>query len=142
MKSILQVEDEEHDVIFFRLAAETAGLNNPVQVARDGREAIDYLSGARKFADRVQFPLPGIVLLDLKLPQVPGLDVLKFIRSQPHLAKVVVLVFSSSDHDSDIEAAYALGANSYIVKPANPSELNRAVELIKAYWLRLCRLPA
>jgi CheY-like chemotaxis protein len=141
MRSILQVEDEENDVFFFKLAAEKAGLLNPLQVARDGREAIDYLAGTDKYADRHQFPLPVIILLDLKLPQVPGLEVLKFIRSQPHLAKVVVLVLSSSDQDFDVEAAYRLGANSYIVKPANPAELNHAVDLIKAYWLRLCRLP-
>ena len=142
MRSILQVEDEENDVFFFKLAAEKAGLLNPLQVARDGREAIDYLAGADKYADRHQFPLPVIILLDLKLPQVPGLEVLKFIRSQPQLAKVVVIVLSSSDQDSDVEAAYRLGANSYIVKPANPAELDHAVSLIKTYWLRLCRLPA
>jgi CheY-like chemotaxis protein len=142
MKSILQVEDEENDVFFFKLAAEKAGLFNPLHVVRDGREAIDYLAGTHKYADRQQFPLPAIIVLDLKLPHVPGLDVLKFIRSQPHLAKVVVIVFSSSDQDSDVEAAYVLGANSYIVKPANPSQLNHTIDLIKAYWLRLCRLPA
>jgi CheY-like chemotaxis protein len=142
MKPILQIEDEENDILFLQMAAEKAGIVKPIQVARNGREAIDYLSGTGKFADRGQFPLPCVVLLDLKLPQVPGFEVLKFIRSHPRLRTLVVIVLSSSDQDADIENAYLLGANSYLVKPANPGDLVTALNLIKAYWLRLNRMPA
>ena len=141
MRPILQVEDEESDVLFVQMAAEHAGIIMPLQVVRDGREAIEYLAGKGKFADREQHPLPCVVLLDLKLPHVPGLEVLKFIRSQPQLASLVVIVFTSSDQNSDIEAAYRLGANSYIVKPLNPADLSNILSLIKAYWLRLNRFP-
>jgi CheY-like chemotaxis protein len=141
VKPILQIEDEENDILFLQLAAEKAGILKPLQVARDGREGIDYLSGHGKFADRSQYPLPCLILLDLKLPGVPGFEVLKFIRSQPQLATLVVIVFTSSDQDSDVENAYRLGANSYIVKPADPKALLHILETIKTYWLRLNRLP-
>jgi len=140
VKPILQIEDEENDILFLKLAAEKAGILKPVQVARDGREAIDYLAGNGKFADRDQYPLPCLVLLDLKLPQVPGMEVLKFIRSQPDLAAIIVVVFTSSDQDRDVEAAYRLGANSYIVKPASPKELLNLLGIIKSYWLRVNRM--
>ena len=141
MRPILQVEDEESDVLFVQMAAEKVGILKPVQVVRDGREAIDYLAGNGKFSDREQHPLPCVVLLDLKLPHVPGLEVLKFIRSQPQLATLVVIVLTSSDQNSDIEAAYRLGANSYIVKPLNPADLFNILTLIKSYWLRVNRFP-
>jgi len=140
MRPILQIEDEENDVLFLKMAAEKAGIRRPVQVARDGREGIDYLSGNGKFANRDQYPLPCLILLDLKLPQIPGLEVLKFIRSHPQLATIVVVVFTSSDQDRDVESAYRLGANSYIVKPANPKELVDIVSLIRGYWFRINRL--
>jgi CheY-like chemotaxis protein len=141
MKPILQIEDEESDVLFLNLAAEKVGLLKPIQIARDGREGIDYLAGNGKFANRDEYPLPCVVLLDLKLPLVPGLEVLKFIRSRPELGTLIVIVFTSSDLDSDVEKAYRLGANSYIVKPANPSELFNILSIIKSYWLRVNRLP-
>ncbi len=141
MKPILQVEDEENDVLFFKLAAEKAGLQRPIHVATDGQEAIDYLMGSGKFADREAYPLPCLMLLDLKLPQMPGLEVLKFIRSHPKFNSIVVIVFTSSDQDSDVRAAYQHCANSYLVKPANHQELVELVKLIRSYWLRLNRFP-
>ena len=83
MKTILQVEDDPNDVFFLQHAMKKAGVANPVQVATDGQQAIDYLRGVGKFADRKKFPLPCLILLDLKLPHVMGLDVLKWIRQQP-----------------------------------------------------------
>jgi len=141
MKPILQVEDEENDVMFFKLAAEKAGMQRDIQVATDGQEAIDYLMGHGKFADREAYPLPCLVLLDLRLPQMPGLDVLKFIRSQPQFNSIVVIVFTSSDQDSDVKAAYQHCANSYLVKPANHHDLVELVSQIRSYWLRLNRFP-
>lgn len=140
MRPILQIEDEESDVLFFELAAEKAGLERPVAVLKDGRAAIDFFAGVGEFADRHAHPLPCLVVLDQKLPHVPGLEVLKYIRSQPALAPMVVIIFSSSDQDSDIHAAYLHGANSYIVKPSDPAELVKILRLIKDYWLGINRL--
>ena len=132
--SILLVEDEPNDVFFFRRAMHKAGITHRVQVARDGQEAIDYLNGANGFADRTAFPLPDLILLDLKLPFVMGLDVLKWIRQQSDLAPIVVIL-SSSQESPDIAAAYRLGANGYLVKPAEVSQLDAMVRAINDFWL-------
>jgi DNA-binding response OmpR family regulator len=134
-KAILQVEDEEHDVIFMQLALERAEVKNPLIVVRDGQEAMDYFKGAGKFGDRREYPLPGLVLLDLRLPRVPGLEVLRWVRAQPALVHVPVLSMSSSDQDADVEGAYRFGVDAYLVKPADPAELLEIVRRIKKYWL-------
>lgn len=136
-QSILLVEDEENDVVFMEIALEKAGLTSTFQVAEDGQEAIDYLNGNGEFADRARFPLPALVFLDLKLPKVMGMDVLKWIRDQPALDVMVVIMLTSSQQRSDIQKACSLGANSYLVKPSNPLGLEEIVELVKRYWLRL-----
>ena len=136
-QTILLVEDEENDVVFMAMALEKAGLTHAFQVAEDGQEAIDYLSGKGEFADRARFPLPAVVLLDLKLPRIMGMDVLKWIRDQPGLDTVVVIMLTSSQQRSDIQRACALGANSYLVKPSNPAGLEEIVALVKRYWLQL-----
>jgi CheY-like chemotaxis protein len=136
-QTILLVEDEENDVLFMQMALEKAGLASALRVAEDGQEAIDYVSGQGKFADRGRFPMPALVFLDLKLPRVMGMEVLKWMREQPALSTMVVVMLTSSQQRSDIEKACALGANSYLVKPSNPLELNEIVEGVKRYWLQL-----
>jgi CheY-like chemotaxis protein len=136
-QTILLVEDEANDVLFMTMSLEKAGIAGGVQVAEDGKEAIAYLGGHGKFADRTRFPLPALVFLDLKLPFVSGLDVLKWIRQQPELDTTVVIVLTSSQQRSDIQTAYSLRANSYLVKPSDPHELIEIVDLVKRYWLRL-----
>ena len=132
---IFLVEDEEHDVLFMRMALERAGVKNPLAVAGDGREAIAYLSGEGKFCNRDEHPLPVLVLLDLRLPQIPGLEVLKWIRLQPAFTHLPVIICSSSRQDSDVKVARQLGANAYIVKPSHPAQLLEIVRRIKKYWL-------
>ena len=134
-KPILLIEDDENDVFFFRRAMDKSRMVTPLEVARDGQEAIDYLKGAGKFADRLEFPLPCLLLLDLKLPFVMGLDVLKWIRLQPDLP-VVVLILSSSQEQADIAKAYRLGANGYLVKPPEPGKLQDLVRAINDFWLK------
>src|SRR5438552_1637736 len=95
-RAILLVEDDENDVLVMAMALEKAGLTCPIRVARDGREAQDYLSGAGKFADRSEYPLPYLMLLDLKLPRVMGLEVLKWLRERPEFDSTIVLILSSS----------------------------------------------
>ena len=134
---ILLVEDDDNDVFFMKRAMKLAGISNPLHVASDGRQAIQYLGGSGEHSNRAKFPLPCLVLLDLKLPHVMGLDVLKWIREQPELKNVIVLVFTSSKLPPDISRAYALGANSYLVKPSSSAELPNMVGMIKRYWLDL-----
>jgi CheY-like chemotaxis protein len=133
-RTILLVEDEESDVFFMRQALQEVGVLNPLQVASDGQMAIHYFKGAGKFANREEFPLPCLVLLDLKLPHVMGLDVLKWIRQQPEVAPIVVIL-SSSQEETDIATAYRLGANGYLVKPHDLKQLTDMAKSIKDFWL-------
>ena len=140
MKTILQVEDDPNDVFFLQHAMSKVGMANPVHVVSDGQQAIDYLKGAGKFADREQFPLPCLVLLDLKLPHVMGLDVLKWIRQQPGMA-LVVLLLTAPGENVDIATAYRLGANAFLVKPAQARKLEEMVRAIRDFWLTQNTLP-
>jgi len=121
-------------VFLLQHAMKKAGVANPVQVARDGREAIAYLKGAGKFANREKFPLPYLVLLDLKLPYVMGLDVLKWIRQQSGMDLVVVLLTASGER-TDVATAHRLGADGFLVKPSEASKLQDMVKAIRDFWL-------
>jgi len=134
-KGILQVEDDENDVFLLRNVFEQTGITNPLHVVTNGQMAIDYLGGKGQFADRQRYPLPCLVLTDLKLPKKSGLEVLQWIRHQPHLKKLVVVVFSSSALPKDVDRAYELGANAYIQKVANPDQLKEIAHLLKGWWL-------
>jgi len=140
MKTILQVEDDPNDVFLFQHAMTKAGVTNPVQVASDGQQAIDYLQGAGKFADRQKYPFPCLVLLDLKLPYVMGLEVLKWIRKQPGMALPVIMLTASGE-EADIATAYRLGANGFLIKPSEVSKLHEMVKSIKDFWLSHNTLP-
>ena len=132
--TILLVDDEKNDVFFMQRALTRAGVLNPVRVANNGREAIDYFQGAGRFANRQEFPLPCLVLLDLKLPYVMGLDVLQWIRRQPDLHSIV-LILSSSAAETDILDAYRFGANAFLVKPSEATQLVDLALGIKNFWL-------
>jgi CheY-like chemotaxis protein len=140
MKPILQVEDDPNDVFFLKKAMTKVGMANPIQVATDGQQAIDYLRGAGKFADRGKFPFPSLVLLDVKLPYVMGLDVLKWIRAQGG-APLPVVMLSASAQEADIAAAYRLGANAFLCKPSEASKFEEMVKSIKDFWLTHNTLP-
>jgi CheY-like chemotaxis protein len=132
---ILLVEDSVDDVFFMGRALKGAGFTTPLQVAKDGQVALDYLGGANGYADRAKFPIPNLVLLDLKLPQVLGLDVLKWIRSRPEYQTLPVVVFTSSGERSDLERAYRLGANSFMVKPS-ADDLPALAKCFGEYWFK------
>ena len=138
---ILQVEDDENDVFLLRHAFKAAGIENTLRVARDGQEAIDYLGGQGEFADRERFPLPCLILLDLKLPRRTGLEVLEWLRRQSHLASLPVIIFSSSNHRSDIDQAYQLGTNAFITKPSGQDERIEFARAIRNFWLRFNQTP-
>jgi CheY-like chemotaxis protein len=137
MKTILLVEDNEDDVYFMKRAWAKAQVMHDLHVVEDGNEAVDYLMGNGRFEDRDAFPIPALVLLDLKLPLKCGLSVLEWIRSQPHLAPMLVIIFTSSRESGDMQSAYRLGANSYLVKPTSMDHLLQLVSAIKHYWLDL-----
>jgi DNA-binding response OmpR family regulator len=139
-QTVLLVEDDENDVFFMQRAFREANITTPLNIVSDGREAIDYLSGKGKYSDRKTYPIPCLVLLDLKLPYVLGLDVLKWVRSQPEFKSVIVVILTSSRQDADIERAYACGANSYLVKPADVHQLIAMVKRIKEYWIEINQL--
>ena len=122
-------------------ALQTAGISNRLSCVEDGQEAIDFLAGSGKFADRSIYPIPAFVFLDLKLPLKSGLEVLAWKRTQAELEGVVVLVLTSSNEASDVREAYKWGANSYVVKPAATSELAEFAKAFKLYWLAYNRIP-
>ena len=140
-KVILHVEDDENDVLLFEHALNKAGVDSPVHVVSNGRQAIEYFKGEGKFSNREAFPLPGLVLLDLKLPLVPGLEVLKWIRQQAELS-IPVIILTSSENEEDMQAAYELCANAYLVKPNEVTKLAAVATAIKDFWLTLNCFPA
>jgi DNA-binding response OmpR family regulator len=141
VKTVLLVKDSEDDVFFVQRAMQLAGHSPALQVAKDGQEAIDYLNGAGEYADRDLFPLPNLVLLDLKLPRVLGLDVLKWIRSRVEFKTLPVVIMTNSGERTDWERGYRLGANSYMVKPTTNEDLGRLVQCLSDYWLFYNMLP-
>src|SRR5438046_1544463 len=114
---ILLAEDREDDVLLIRRAFARAQVTNPFFVVRDGEEAIEYLKGEGRYSNRAEYPLPSLMLLDLKMPRTDGFEVLKWIREQPDLRGLRVIVLTTSDHIRDANLAYQLGANSFLVKP-------------------------
>lgn len=132
---ILLVEDDPNDVLFFKMAMENAAVTNPLQIVTDGQQALDYFQGEGKFTNREDFPLPYLVLLDLKLPHLMGLDVLKWLRSRPQTKSTIVIVLTSSRYGEDISTAYQLGANAYLVKPPGVKQLAELLKTIKDFWL-------
>ena len=132
---ILVVEDEPNDVLLLQRAFKKAALTHPVQIVGDGEAAVDYLAGHNAFADRERYPLPTLMLLDLKLPRKSGLEVLAWVRAQPGLRRLPVVVLTSSKEPPDVTRAYDLGVNSYLVKPAAFDTLLEMIKALGAYWL-------
>jgi CheY-like chemotaxis protein len=139
--AILLVEDDEADILLLRRAFRNARIANPLIEVRDGQAAIQYLSGEAAYSDRTRYPIPFLILLDLRLPKLSGFEVIAWMRDQPQLANLIVVVLTASDHVPDVTKARDLGANSYLVKPGNFEELVEMVKRIKGRWLLLDRLP-
>ncbi len=137
----LLVEDNKDDVLLIRRAFDKAKVMNPLQVANSGEEAIAYLSGSGKFANRAEYPLPALVLLDLKMPRVDGFDVLRWIRLQPSLSTLRVIILTSSDEMRDVNTAYKLGANSFLIKPVDFERFVEISQALAGYWLWMDKAP-
>jgi CheY-like chemotaxis protein len=134
---LLLVEDDPDHVLLIQRALAKANLVNPMRIVRDGEEAIAYLSGQGPYADRSRYPLPSLILLDLKLPRKSGLEVLEWIRSEPSVRNLPVVALTSSSEAADMQKAYALGVNSYLVKPLGFEDLLEMVKSIGMYWMIL-----
>jgi CheY-like chemotaxis protein len=139
---VLLVEDDENDVLLMRRAFRQAGLCNRLLVAEDGDEAVAYLSGHGDHADRIRSPLPGLILLDLKLPRRGGLEVLGWLRAQPGIGRIPVVVLTSSREGADVNRAFDLGASGYLVKPVQAAEMAEMVRTLAAFWLAMSELPS
>jgi DNA-binding response OmpR family regulator len=133
-RTVLLVDDSRDDALLLELELKRAGLTNPCHWLDNGEEAIRYLAGEGRFADRDRFPLPTVLLLDLNMPRVNGFQVLRWIRTRPELKQLLVIVVSALDDMKNINLAYELGAKSYLTKPTNPDELRNMVDFFRGYW--------
>jgi CheY-like chemotaxis protein len=138
-RTILLVEDNEDDLFLMKRALRSARIANPVIVVETGQEAMDYLGGAGKFADRDSYPIPAAVFIDLKLPFVFGDEVLAWIRRRKAFESLVVIVLTSSNQASDLNRCYSLGANSYLIKPPTAEQLEARAKAFKWQWLEFER---
>lgn len=136
----LLVEDDENDIILIQRVFKEAGLNHPLHVVRNGSEAIAYLSGTSPFADRAKNPLPSFMFLDLKMPGLNGFDVLAWLRTQPSLRTIRVIILTSSNNVFDVNQAYKLGANSYLTKTPDFDRFVANTVAFASYWLGLDHL--
>lgn len=139
--SILLVEDNPADVKITKRAFEQSKLKNSLYVVRDGQEALDFLCHKGEYADESKAPRPDLILLDIKLPRVDGIDVLRTVKTNPDLRRIPITMLTVSDNIDDITRSYDLGVNSYITKPV---DFNKFVEAMKShhfYWTVVAALP-
>ncbi len=137
LAKILLVEDNQMDVVLTLDAFKEAKLRNTINVARSGNEALDYLFGRDKYANREEFPLPNLILLDLKMPGIDGFEVLRQIKGTDKLKRIPVVILTSSKEEGDRTLSYDIGANSYLLKPVSFDEFTDVVRKIDDYWFSL-----
>lgn len=140
--TILVIEDDPNDLFFIKRAFSALNTRCGMQAVGDGAEAIDYLRGVDDYADRSRFPLPALILMDLKMPRVDGFEFLSWLRREESLKIIPVVVFSSSNLEGDVRRAYELGANSFIVKLQDNTALPETLKTLASYWLDVCETPA
>jgi CheY-like chemotaxis protein len=134
---ILLVEDNEMDVVLTLDAFKEAKLKNKIIVAKNGEEALDYLFGRAKYDDRTLYPLPNLILLDLKMPGIDGFEVLRQIKNTEILKRIPVVILTSSKEEGDRTLSYDIGANSYLMKPVSFDGFTEVVKQIDDYWFTL-----
>jgi len=140
-KMILLVEDNPNDEELTLRALKKANIANQVAIARDGQEALDFLFSTGKYAGREPPTMPAVVLLDLKLPKLDGIDVLQRIRADPRTKLIPVVILTSSSEDEDMVRSYQSGANSYVRKPIEFSAFANAVTQLGMYWVLINQIP-
>jgi CheY-like chemotaxis protein len=132
---ILVVEDWDDDIVLIRRAFNHAGVRNPIFVVRHGEEAQAYLEGVGKYRERDEYPLPDLILLDLKMPKMGGFEVLKWIREQPAFKALRIVVLTSSEDIYEINKAYEVGANSFLVKPFDFEDYASMMCTLGSFWM-------
>ena len=137
---VLMAEDDEHDILATKRAWRKNNILNPLYVVRDGEECLDYLHQRGKYSEPGSAPLPGILLLDLKMPRLDGLSVLKHIRQSEAFSQLPVIILTTSKDEEDRVQSYGLGANAFIVKPVGFENFSSAVHTINVFW-QLVELP-
>ncbi len=142
VSGILLVEDDSNDILFIQRAFRRSKLENLIQVVRDGDQAFAYLSGEGDYANRNVYPLPSMILLDLKLPRRSGLEVLEWLKNQPVLKRIPVVILTSSKENIDVDRAYDIGVNSYLLKPVSYNALNEMIDTLNTFWLKLNCYPS
>lgn len=135
-RTILIVEDNDDDQFLFREAWIKAGVSNPLAFVSDGEQACDYLSGDGRYADRAAYPLPILLLLDIKLPGKSGLEILAWLREQERFKTLPVVMLTASTWPEEVAEAYRLGANSFVTKPSSAQDLTSFAAAVQGYWLR------
>jgi CheY-like chemotaxis protein len=140
-QTFLLAEDSENDVFLMHRAFRASGIPNPLHVVPDGEETVAYLKGEGQYNDRAKHPLPSVVLLDLNLPRKNGFEVLSWIRQQPTLKRIVVIILTASNRGADADRAYDLGANFYLTKPNKFEELVKMARSLHE-WLQLNHFPS
>ena len=139
--TVLLVEDDLNDIFLVKRAFKIARIENPLQVVTDGLEAIQYLRGQGKYADRQTHPLPKLIVMDIKMPRRTGFEVLEWVKSDGPLRRIPIVIVSSSDNPADINRAYELGANAYMVKPMDFKAVEHLFSSITHYWCLECAKP-
>ncbi|HYG21304.1 MAG TPA: response regulator [Verrucomicrobiae bacterium] len=139
--TILVAEDNREDAFLLERAVRRAQVRAALKFTTDGQEAVDYLAGTGGYANRLQHPFPTLMLLDLKMPRLDGFDVLDWIHRQPFVKRLPVIVMTSSQMAGDVNRAYDLGANSFVVKPMHLEGLDELIKGLKEFWLKLNRYP-
>jgi len=137
----LYAEDDSDHAFLMQRAFEKAGREGEVKIVPNVNEAIRYLSGEGQYADREKYPVPLMLLTDLKMPGKSGFQLMRWVREHPEFKRMPVVVLTASRHDPDIQRAYALGANSFLIKPPTPQKLNALIDNLNSFWLHLDELP-
>lgn len=138
---ILLIEDSQNDILLIQRAFRKANITIPLSIVNDGDAAVAYLSGAEPYSDRAQHPLPILILLDLKLPRRSGAEVLQWLKQQPILKRIPVVVLTASKESLDLNQVYDMGVNAYMVKPVMFDDLVRIVDALNLHWLILNEKP-
>jgi CheY-like chemotaxis protein len=137
---VLIIEDDANDAFLIQRAFQKCGFSQVPHICPDGLDAIRYLEGTGEYADRTRFPVPRVLVTDLKMPRMNGFELLKWLRQNPSMVVIPTVVMSSSNDASDVKYAYCLGANAFICKPSSPGELEKSIAALLHFWER-CEIP-
>jgi CheY-like chemotaxis protein len=138
---LLVAEDSEEDVFLLERALRRTGVAINARFVTDGQEAVDYLEGLGQFSDRQAYPMPAVIMLDLKMPRFNGFDVLNWVKAQPEHRRTPVIIFSSSDDRRDVDRAYELGASCYLTKPGPEGDIVELLRVLDTFWRKYVKLP-